>query len=165
MEWLEGRARDVCPRCGGIWYDSAKPCATVVVEDDQGRALLVKRGIQPFLGLWNLPGGFLEADEHPSLGARREVLEETGFEVDLLALIGLYVGFWDGEGDETRAHYSLNVAYRARIIGGAWMPNVESTEIRFVSPRGLPPETHIAYPNHWRALSDWSAGRTALWSV
>lgn len=137
----------------------------MVVEDAQGRALLVKRGIQPFLGMWNLPGGFLEADEHPCLGARREVLEETGFEVELVALLGIYIGHWDADGDLTRAHHSLNVAYRARIVGGAWTPNKESTEMAFFAAGDLPAESQIAYANHWRTLSDWATGRTSLLNV
>ncbi|MEB3285401.1 MAG: NUDIX domain-containing protein [Candidatus Sericytochromatia bacterium] len=145
-----------------MWYDSAKPCATVIVEDENQRVLLVKRGIQPFLGLWNLPGGFLEADEHPGIGAVREVYEETGFAVELIELVGIYIGHWDADGDVTRAHNSLNVAYRAKIVGGEWRSNEESTEMAFFHADELPPSSTIAYANHRRTLDDWSFGRTAV---
>ncbi|MEB3196952.1 MAG: NUDIX domain-containing protein [Candidatus Sericytochromatia bacterium] len=156
---LEGRLRDTCPACRGVWYDCAKPCATVVIEDADGRVLLVRRGIDPYRGLWNLPGGFLEAEEHPLAGACREALEETGFEIEPLEQLGIYIGHWDGRGDATVSHHSLNVAYRARIVGGAWRPNAESTEMAFYTAEDLPPASQIAYPNHHRTLMDWATSR------
>lgn len=152
---LEGRGRDTCPGCGGVWYDCAKPCATAVIEDADRRVLLVRRGIDPHRGLWNLPGGFLEADEHPESGACREALEETGFAIRLTGLLGLYTDHHDGDGDPTRAHHSLSIAYVARIVGGAWRPNAESVEHGFFSASALPPDEAIAYENHRRTLADW----------
>ena len=151
----DGRERDVCPACGRLWYQNAKPCATVVVEDAAGRVLLTRRAIEPFKGLWNLPGGFLEADEHPEDGARREALEETGLEVALTGLLGIYLDAWDGGGDPQRAHWSLSMAYRAEVVGGALRETAESAEAAWFSGDELPEDAAIAYDNHRRTLADW----------
>lgn len=130
-----------------------------MVEDATGRVLLVRRGQPPHEGLWNLPGGFLEADEHPEAGARREALEETGFEVRLTGLLGVYVDHHAEPGDETRSHHSLSLAYTAVIVGGGWRPSEESTEHAFFRPDELPPEAEIAYANHRATLLDWRTAR------
>src|SRR5258705_9475193 len=57
----------------------------VVIED--GRALLIKRGSQPLLGQWSIPGGTLELGESLQQGVARELLEETGLEVEVLDMI------------------------------------------------------------------------------
>lgn len=63
------------------------PCVGGIVVDG-GRFLLVQRGQQPSLGLWSIPGGRLEDGETPEQGCAREVLEETGLEVTVGALVG-----------------------------------------------------------------------------
>lgn len=53
-----------------------------------GRILLVQRGQQPSIGLWSIPGGRLESAETPEAGCAREVLEETGLAVAVVAFVG-----------------------------------------------------------------------------
>ena len=57
----------------------------VVIEN--GRALLIKRGSEPLLGQWSIPGGTLELGESLQEGVARELLEETGLEVRVLDMI------------------------------------------------------------------------------
>src|SRR5690242_542695 len=57
----------------------------VVIEN--GRALLIKRGSEPLLGQWSIPGGTLELGECLQQGVARELLEETGLEVQVLDMI------------------------------------------------------------------------------
>ena len=65
-------------------------CAGAVVRDASGRVLLVRRGHEPGLGLWSLPGGRVEAGEAPAAAAGREVLEETGLEVEVGDLLATF---------------------------------------------------------------------------
>ena len=65
------------------------PCAGAVVRDPHGRILLVRRGQEPALGLWSIPGGRVEGDESWDAAAAREVREETGIEASGATYVGL----------------------------------------------------------------------------
>lgn len=145
----EERARATCTGCRRVWYENAKPCATAIIEDDRGRVLLARRATPPGLGLWNLPGGFLEADEAPEAGVVREALEELRLAIEPTALLGAYL-------EDAGAHFSLSLAYRARIVGGAFAPTHETSEVAWFAPHELPPAAQMAYGNHVRSLADWA---------
>src|ERR1700732_3227941 len=57
---------------------------------DQGRALLIRRGREPLLGEWSIPGGMLELGETLEQGVARELLEETGLSVRVVELIEVF---------------------------------------------------------------------------
>ncbi len=82
-------AAQTCGVCGTTHYHGAHPCAGALVVREHA-VLLVRRALEPFKDYWDIPGGFLEAGEHPEEGARREVLEETGLEVKITGLHGIY---------------------------------------------------------------------------
>ena len=60
----------------------------VVIHND--RALLIRRGTEPLLGQWSIPGGTLELGETLQQGVARELFEETGVEVKVLELIEVF---------------------------------------------------------------------------
>jgi len=74
---VEGRDRKWCPSCERPVFQNAVPCAGVAVVDGE-RVLLVERAAPPGEGDWSIPGGHLEVEEEPRLGAARELEEETG---------------------------------------------------------------------------------------
>ena len=147
----DSRSRRICTLCGRIHYRNAKPCAGALVERD-GDLLLVKRAVEPYLGCWDIPGGFLEVDEHPEAGAVREVREETGLLVEITALFGIYMGryTYDRGGD-----YCLNVYYSARVAGGAERPGDDAAELAWFSSDDLPDRIAFEHANH--VLADWGA--------
>lgn len=71
-----------CPKCGRVWYHNAAPTAGCVIVRD-GKALVTKRARAPEEGRYDIPGGFLEPDEDPVTGVRREVKEELSMDIDV----------------------------------------------------------------------------------
>lgn len=105
---------------------------TVLVFDVEGQVLLVRHANN---NVWVAPGGMIEVDETPEQAARREMQEETGCEVELLRILGVYGGpafrVQYQNGDETA--YVMTV-FEARIIGGELKPDGQETlETRFFS--------------------------------
>src|SRR2546427_9772760 len=131
---LAGRMRRVCSRCGRVAYENAKPCAGALVVRN-GKVLLVKRGIAPYRGWWDIPGAYLEADEHPEAGARRELLEETGLRVRLRGLLGVYVG-------RRIQPHSLNFYYLAEAVAGLGAAAHRPAGLFRLGPRARPTACH-----------------------
>ncbi|AXN52195.1 NUDIX hydrolase [Mycobacterium marinum] len=94
--------------------------AGVVVRDD-GRVLVIKRDDN---GHWEAPGGVLELDESFEAGVRREVLEETGLEVTVERLTGVY---------KNLTHGIVALVYRCRPSGGEPHETEEACEIRWMT--------------------------------
>ncbi len=79
----EDRLRGVCPGCGKIHYRNPKiVVGTLIERDDQ--ILLCRRAIEPALGLWTPPAGFLEMNESLAQGAARETQEEALADVEII---------------------------------------------------------------------------------
>jgi ADP-ribose pyrophosphatase YjhB (NUDIX family) len=91
---LPGEQPIVCDRCGWRWYANPKPAAAVLLERDgpsgETELLLLRRAVEPGLGEWDLPAGYLDPGESFEIAARREAAEESGVEVELIALTGVY---------------------------------------------------------------------------
>lgn len=81
--------RLACGACGFIHYAEPKlaACAAVLFG---GKVLLIKRGIEPSIGKWVIPGGFVEKGETVEDAAIRETREETGLPVRLVSLLNVY---------------------------------------------------------------------------
>lgn len=142
--------RPVCPRCGHVAFRNAKPAVGLLLERD-GEVLLVRRERAPFKGQWDIPGGFLEADEAPEGGARREAREETGLRIAIDGLLGVY---HDRNGED----HTINVYYLAHPTGGRERAGDDASELRWFAIDRLP--RRIAFPGHTRAvLRDWRARR------
>ena len=102
---FEGRERQYCPDCERFIWQNAKPCVGVVVRDGN-KALLIKRAIPPDVGAWAPPGGALEPDEPPAVGAARELREETNLEVNPADLTLL-----DTRHSSLKEKYVLSIGY------------------------------------------------------
>jgi ADP-ribose pyrophosphatase YjhB (NUDIX family) len=146
-QYAEGRERQVCSRCGRIHYQNAKPCACALVIRG-GRVLLVRRAIEPFYRYWDIPGVFLEAEEHPAACVMREIEEETGLRIRPTALLGIYVDTYGAE-DE----YTLNIHYLAEVVSGEPRPASDVQELAWFTPHELPSD--LAFRSNYQALEDW----------
>jgi len=117
----------------------------VIIEG--GRALLIRRGSEPLLGEWSIPGGTLELGETLEQGVARELLEETGLTVRVLQLIEvfdrIYVESTAGAGADAgkkgpRFHYVV-VDYLCERIEGEAVAGSDVTEVAFAGEEELGP--------------------------
>lgn len=149
-----GHPRPTCPSCHFIVYRNPAPAAGVILLDQDGAVLLVRRRYQPAAGAWCLPAGFMEYGESPRRCAVRELFEETGVRVRLTALFGVYAGF-----DDPRVRAVL-ILYRGKRSGGRLKAGDDATDARFFRLTRLP--RRIAFASHRRALEELRAMRSAL---
>ena len=80
----------ICPHCGKPYscYRNPTPTADVFIYDQSLGVVIIKRANEP-IG-YALPGGFIDYGETAATAAKREMLEETGLEVQLLGILGVY---------------------------------------------------------------------------
>ncbi len=107
----------------------------VVIE--KGRTLLIRRGTEPLLGQWSIPGGTLEIGESLQQGVARELLEETGLQVRVLDMIEVFERIFLAEKPATgkaragpRFHYVI-VDYLCERISGEARAGSDVTDVAF----------------------------------
>jgi ADP-ribose pyrophosphatase YjhB (NUDIX family) len=133
--------RHVCAACGTIHYQNPKivvGCLPVW----ESRVLLCKRAIEPRLGRWTLPAGFLENGETLQAGAMRETLEEANARVELLPLYALISLPQIGQ---------VYMMFRARLLDLDFGPGPESLEVELFDEADIPWE-EIAFRTIARTL-------------
>ncbi|MFF9237224.1 NUDIX domain-containing protein [Streptomyces sp. NPDC014801] len=115
--------------------NSVVPSVTAVVRDDSGRLLLIHKTDND---LWALPGGGHDIGERIGDTVVREVLEETGIQVEVVSIVGLYtdpehvLAYDDGE-----VRQQFSICFRARPVAGSLRTSSESKEVRWVDPADL----------------------------
>ena len=145
----EDRPRLMCDR-GHILYVNPKMVVGVIPEH-RGRILLIRRAIEPRYGSWTFPGGFIEIDESVEECAAREAREETGAEVEVLGLVGVY--------SKPAPHGPgiVSIVYRGRVKSAKLDPGREALEAKWFDPEDIPWD-ELAYDTTRWALRDWVAG-------
>lgn len=114
--------------------------AFAIIRDQDGRVLISRRSDS---GWFNLPGGGVEPHESPSEGLAREVREETGLEVTIGRLVGLYA--------KPQKH-EVVLTFEARVSGGALQPSDEADLHEWVAPAEL--EQRQILPKHLERIQD-----------
>ena len=131
--------RFVCGRCGHVHYSNPKIVVGSVVVHGRD-ILLCRRAIEPRRRYWTLPAGFLEENETPEDGARREAREEACCDIVLDRLLAVY----------SVPHISqVQLMYRARLEAPDFCPGPESLETRLFAWDAIPWD-ELAFPSvHW----------------
>ena len=136
----EGRLRLFCTQCNEPIYENPTPATSIVLIDNTGKLLLVKRSVEPKKGFWCLPGGFIELGEMPGKAALRELKEETGLSGKIDILIGA-----------TSSHSNmynstiLILCYLVKDYNGQLIAGDDAQDAAFFSYSQLP---EIAFDSH-----------------
>lgn len=146
---IDGKMRPVCPQCGAVVYEDPKLAVGVLIEHD-GRVLLGRRAPGAHeAGKWSFPAGFVDRGERVEDAAIREVREETGLEVRLDGLLGLY---------SSTGETVVLAVYVGTPIGGTLGAADDLTEVAYF-PLDAPPEPAFAHDT--QILADWLDWRRA----
>ena len=147
--------RHVCDSCGTIHYVNPKLVVGSVPEYE-GRILICKRGIEPRIGYWTIPAGFMEVGETLQQSAARECQEEALASVEIGDLCAI-VHVLHAE--------QVHVLFRARLSDPAFGVGVESLETVLCEEREIPWRdlafASVAFALR-RYLADRAAGREDL---
>jgi ADP-ribose pyrophosphatase YjhB (NUDIX family) len=124
----DDRPRDVCDACQIVHYHNPKMVVGCIPEYGD-KILLCRRSIEPRLGFWTIPAGFLENRETVAQGARREALEETGSEMEILDLVTVVT---------LLPYHQVYMIFRARLLDENYGPTEESSEVRLFGENEIP---------------------------
>jgi ADP-ribose pyrophosphatase YjhB (NUDIX family) len=140
--------RLVCGDCGYVAYDNPKIVVGSVVRHG-ARYLLCRRAIEPRLGYWTLPAGYLELNETTEAGAQREAWEEAQARIEIEGLLAIY---------NIPRLSQVQLIYRARLIGEAFAPGPESQAVALFGWDDIPwPD--LAFPSvRWSLDADRQLG-------
>ncbi|NLG77181.1 MAG: NUDIX hydrolase [Xanthomonadaceae bacterium] len=128
--------RFVCTACGTIHYQNPRIIAGCVIETE-GKILLCKRAIEPRLGYWTIPAGFMENGESVQNAAAREAVEEALAQVEIGSLLAIV--------NVLHAH-QVHIMFRATLRNPAFGVGPESLEAALYEEKDIPwPE--IAFPS------------------
>lgn len=147
MRFVGGEDRPFCATCRATFYQDPKLAVAVLVDDD-GRLVLQQRKIDPGKGKWTFPSGYVERYERLEDAAVREVREETGLDVRLTDLLGLF--------SHTGNPVVLAV-YTADAVGGTMTVSEESLQVAYFSPSALP---DLAFEHDSDIVASWLDRRT-----
>jgi len=122
-----------CAKCGFELYLNVAAAVAGVIVDEQGRMVVLVRGKEPGMGLWDLPGGFVDPGETAEDALRREVREEIGLEVTALR----YLGSWPNVYEYMAVRYrTLDMGFACEVKEGvrAQPRETEIAEVLFLGP-------------------------------
>jgi ADP-ribose pyrophosphatase YjhB (NUDIX family) len=142
--------RRVCSGCGFVHYENPR-IVVGCVPVHAGQILLCKRAIEPRLGYWTIPAGFMENGETLEAGAARECQEEALAEVQIGSLLALV---------NIPSAHQVHVFFRAQMTTSAFGAGVESLEAKMVTAKQIPWDD-IAFPSTRFALERFLADRAA----
>jgi ADP-ribose pyrophosphatase YjhB (NUDIX family) len=143
------------PRRVDYWHDPAapkptsrKPSASVIVRNSAGDLLLLRRSDS---GRWTIPTGGLKRNETLTQCAGRECREETGLDIEITALVGVFsdpahvIAYTGGE-----VRQPVNTCFAGRVIGGELTTSDEASEVAWIPPPGS--MTIDIHPAIWRRI-------------
>ena len=131
--------RLVCRECDWVHYENPRVIVGAVCTWEE-KILLCKRAIEPRIGYWTIPAGFMELNETAEAGAAREAMEEANADIAIDALIGIY---------SIPRISQVQLIYRAKLNSPNVSAGPESADVKFVTWDEIDWD-HLAFPSvHW----------------
>ncbi len=131
---VHGKPRRRCPSCGFVHWRNPGVGAAVVVFDDDGRLLMVRRGPHATRsGLWSIPAGFVDYGEEIRVAAARELLEETGLEAEIGDVVFAASNFHDP------AKLTVGIWFSGTVTGGTLEAGDDADAVGWFDLDDLPP--------------------------
>lgn len=124
----DNKPRYVCTDCATVFYENPKPVVGCVTEY-AGKILLCKRSIEPRLGYWTVPAGFMELGETLQQAAARETLEEACAEVQVGSLLAVV---------DVPEVGQVHVFFRGTLPDGKFAAGDESLDAGLFAPADIP---------------------------
>ena len=141
--------RLVCTRCAYVFYLDPKVAVGTIIDDGEGRVVLVRRAIEPGYGKWVFPGGYVDRGEHVIAAALREAREEVGLAVEIAGLIDIY---------SYAGRTPVILVYAATLLGGHLQVDDEGLEARWFGRDEIPWD-ELAFQSTFEGIRDYFAGR------
>lgn len=136
--------RLVCQRCSFIFYLDPKVVAGTIFTLDQ-QVVLLRRGVEPAIGKWVFPGGYVDRGESVREAAVRETKEECDLDVRLRSVLDVY---------SYPQSPNVIIVYAAEVIGGELKAQDESVEAQSFTALEIPWQ-ELAFPSTRDALRDY----------
>ena len=146
----DNKLRYVCDACRFVFYENPRVVVGCVAEHE-GKILLCKRAIEPRLGNWTVPAGFMELGETLEAGAARETMEEACAEVILGSMLAVV--------DVIQAS-QVHVFFRGTVKDGRYGVGEESLDTQLFEADEIPWD-EIAFPSGYIALKQYLEQREA----
>lgn len=132
----DDRPRSVCTGCGFVDYQNPKIIVGTVVRFGDG-VLLCRRAIEPRLGYWTIPAGYMELGETAEQGAKREAAEEACADVQIESLLAVY---------SIPSASQVQLIFRGTLAEPAFAAGAESLEVELVRWNNIPWQ-QLAFPS------------------
>jgi len=145
----EGDAvRFMCEACGFVYYYNVAVSSAVLILDDQGDALFIRRARDPGRNKLALPGGFIDRGETAEAAAIREVREEAGVKLTSVQFFASFPNLYTYRSVE---YPIVDLFFSARVTAREASPLDDVTEVVWAKPGSLRDED-LAFPSHANAL-------------
>ena len=148
-------SRLFCGSCTFEFWQNSKPAVGAIILRNNGgkpHVLLARRGIEPYKGMWDLPGGFLNNGEHPEEGLKRELREELGTSPLRSRFLTAEIEEYPREDVAEEARFVLSLFYLCEIPGAAALtPMDDVVDVAWFPLEELP--DGIAFSANHRAFA------------
>ncbi len=144
-----------CATCGFLFFLNPATAVAALIENPEGRLLLIRRAKDPGRGLLGLPGGFIDPGERAEDAVAREVREEVGLETTACEFLASHPNEYEFRGVGYRV---LDLFFRCRVRTWATLGALDEVDGTVLVARAEFDPAEIAFPSQRRAIEGAWAG-------